>query len=95
MGTVILYNIKLWEEKTLADLVVNCQSAKVLFPKKLSGIVSLNIEWALSLPTAKVCSTNILAVPTPPVLYGICTSINICNLATDAFWSLLVTASIL
>ena len=30
------------------------------------GLVSSNIEWALPLPTAKVFSTNILTVPTPP-----------------------------
>ena len=28
-----------------------------------------NIEWALPLPTAKVFSANILAVPTPPKFY--------------------------
>ena len=30
------------------------------------GLVSSNIEWALPLPTAKVFSTNVLTVPTPP-----------------------------
>ena len=51
------------------NLVEHCQSAKILSAKKLSGLVSSNIEQALSLPTAKVLSANILAVPTPPKFY--------------------------
>ena len=65
-GCPLLCGTKLWREKTLADLVVHCQSAKVLSAKKLSGLVSSNIEWALPLPTAKVFSANILAVSAPP-----------------------------
>ena len=62
----IPYSTKLWQEKTLADLVVHCQSTKVLSAKKLGGLASSNIEWALPLPTAKVFSDNFLAVPTLP-----------------------------
>ena len=69
MSCDIPYSTKLWREKTLADLVVHCQSAKVLSAKKLLGLVSSNIKWALPLPTAKVFSANILAVPTPPKFY--------------------------
>ena len=69
MSCDIPYSTKLWWEKTLADLAVHCQSAKVLSLKKLSGLVSSNIEWALPLPTAKVFSGNILAVPNPPKFY--------------------------
>jgi len=32
---ILQYSTKLWWEKTLADLVVHCQSAKVLSAKKL------------------------------------------------------------
>ena len=63
---LIPYSTKLWREKTLADLAVHGQPAKVLSTKKLSGLVSSNIEWALPLSTAKVFSANILAVPIPP-----------------------------
>ena len=50
----------------MADLAVHGQPAKVLSAKKLSGLVSSNIEWALPLPTAKVFSANILVVPILP-----------------------------
>ena len=60
------YSTKLWREKTLVDLAVHCQSAKVLSAKKLWNLVSTNIEWALPLPTAKVFPANFLAVPTLP-----------------------------
>ena len=62
----IPYSIKLWQEKTLADLAVHGHPAKVLSAKKLSGLVSSNIEWALPLSTAKVFSANILVVQIPP-----------------------------
>ena len=48
----------------MEDLVVHCQSAKVLSVKKLLGLMNSNIEWALPLPTTKVFSANFLAVPT-------------------------------
>ena len=32
---LLLYSTKLWQEKTLVDLAVHCQSAKVLSTKKL------------------------------------------------------------
>ena len=54
------YSTKLWREKTLADLVVYCQSAKVLSAKMLWDLVSSNSEWALPLPTAKVFSAKTL-----------------------------------
>ena len=69
MSCDIPYSTKLWQEKALADLAVHCQSAKVLSAKKLSGLVSSNIEWTLPLPTAKDFSANILAVPTLPKFY--------------------------
>ena len=69
MSCDIPYSTKLWREKTLADLAVHCQSTKVLSAKKLLGLVSSNIEWALPLPTTEVFSANILAVPTPPKFY--------------------------
>ena len=47
-------------------LAVHCQSAKVLSAKKLLGLVSSNIKWALPVPTAKVFSHQSF------VLYGIC-----------------------
>ena len=53
-------------EKFVADLAVNCQSAKVLSAKKFWGLVSSDIEWALPLPTAKVFFANFFAVPIPP-----------------------------
>ena len=62
----ILYSTKLWRKKTLVDLVVHCQSARVLSAKMLWDLVSSNIEWAFPLPTAKVFSANFLAVPIPP-----------------------------
>ena len=62
----IPYSTKLWREKTLADLAVHCQSAKVLSAKMLWDLMSSNSEWAFPLPTAKIFPANLLAVPIPP-----------------------------